>query len=70
MKYIEDNKEHLLKEHVNKFLLVHEGEFVGSFDDYEVAAAEGVRIFGIEANFLVWHMVEKQPFNFVMGADF
>ena len=66
--FVLNNRENLLKEHRNKYLLVFEEKFVDAFDDYEKAAAEGVRLFGIEGNFLVHQMVEKEPLNFVWEA--
>jgi hypothetical protein len=66
--YVNMNKEHLLKEYTNKFILVFEERVVGSYDTYEKAAEEGVRLYGQNANFLVYHLVEKEPLNFVMQA--
>jgi len=66
--FVEQNRERLLKEYRNKFLLVFEGELIGSYDTYERAAEEGVRLYGMEGNFLVHHMVEKEPLNFIMEA--
>jgi len=62
------NKAALLQEHRNKFILVFEEKLVGSFDKYAVAAKEGVRLYGLDANFLVYHLVEKEPVNFIMEA--
>jgi len=66
--FINENKESLLKEHKNKFILVFEEKLVCSYDSYERAAEEGVRLYGIDANFLVYHLVEKEPLNFIMEA--
>lgn len=66
--FVNKNKETLLKEYENKFILVFEGELKGSYDSYRLAAEEGVRLYGLEANFLVYHLVEKEPLNFVMEA--
>ncbi len=68
LEFVEKHKGLLLKEHRNKFLLVFEDELVGSYDTYEKAAEEGVRLFGIDDNFLVHHLVEKEPLNFIMEA--
>ena len=40
-----------------------------SFDAYEKAAGEGVRKFGADKNFLVYHLVETEPLNFVYSAE-
>jgi len=66
--FVKKNREALLKEHRNKFILVFEEKLVGSFDTYERAAEEGVRLFGLDANFLVYHLIEKEPLNFIMEA--
>ena len=66
--FINENKESLLKEHKNKFILVFEEKLVDSYDNYERAAEEGVRLYGVDANFLVYHLVEKEPLNFIMEA--
>lgn len=66
--FVNENKESLLKEHKNKFILVFEEKLIGSYDSYERAAGEGVRLFGVDANFLVYHLVEKEPLNFIMEA--
>ena len=66
--FVENNKDQLMREYKNKYLLVFGEEVVGSFDAYENAAAEGVRSFGIEGNFLVYHLTENEPLNFIMEA--
>jgi hypothetical protein len=66
--FVNKNKESLLKEHKNKFILVFEEQVLGSYDTYERAAEEGVRLYGVDANFLVYHLVEKEPLNFIMEA--
>ena len=66
--FVNENRESFLKEHKNKFILVFEERLVGSYDSYERAAEEGVRSYGLDANFLVYHLVEKEPLNFIMEA--
>jgi hypothetical protein len=67
--FVKKNREELLREHEGKFLLVFQKKLVGSFDAYEKAAEEGVRLFGMEADFLVYHSVEKEPLNFIVEAQ-
>ncbi len=67
--FVNNNKGELLREHENKYLLVFEEKLAGSFDTYEKAAEEGVRLFGMDANFLVYHLVEKEPLNFIVEAQ-
>jgi len=66
--FVEKNKEKLLEEYFNKYLLVYKKEVVDTFDTYEKAAGEGVRKFGIDENFLVYHLIESEPLNFVYSA--
>lgn len=66
--YVKKNIEPLLKQHKNKYILVFDKKLVDSYDTYERAAGEGVRLYGPEANFLVYHLVEKEPLNFIMEA--
>jgi hypothetical protein len=66
--FVEENKESLLKEHKNKFILVFAKKLMGSYDSYERAAEEGVRLYGLDGSFLVYHLVEKEPLNFIMGV--
>jgi hypothetical protein len=67
--FVNKNRNQLLKEHVNKFLLVYQEKLVGAFDSYEKAAEEGVRLFGIDANFLVYYLAEMEPLNFIFEAQ-
>ncbi|UCH95841.1 MAG: hypothetical protein JSV88_03085 [Candidatus Aminicenantes bacterium] len=68
LEFVEKNKDKLLKEYLNKYLLVWHKEVVGSFDTYEKAAGEGVRKYGIDEDFLVYHLVETEALNFVFSA--
>lgn len=67
--FVKKNRDVLIKEHENKYLLVFQEKLVGAFDSYEKAAEEGVRLFGMEANFLVYHLVENEPLNFIVEAQ-
>ena len=66
--FVENNKDNLLKKYINKYLLVWHKGVVGSFDTYEKAAGEGVKKYGIDENFLVYHLVETEPLNFLYSA--
>ncbi len=68
LNFVNTNKETLLKEYKNKFLLVYEGKIIGSYDTYERAAEEGVRLYGIDADFLIYHLTDQEPLNFVISA--
>lgn len=68
LEYVRRNKAQLLAEYKNKFVLVHSEKIVGSYDTYESAASEGVRSYGITGEFLVYHVMEEEPLNFVMEA--
>ncbi len=69
IEFVEKNKGRLLQEYFNKYLLVYHQEVIDSFDTYEKAAGEGVRKFGINENFLVYHSVETEPLNVVYSAE-
>jgi len=66
--FVNVNRDVLLKEYRNKFILVFEEKVISPYDTYEHAAEEGVRLYGLDANFLVYHLVEKEPLNFIMEA--
>lgn len=66
--YVDKNKEILLKSYRNKYILVHQNNVVSSFDTYEAAAQEGIRLFGATAKFLIQFLTEKEPLNFIMEA--
>jgi hypothetical protein len=66
--FIEKNKESLLKEYENKYLLVYNEKIINSFDTYEKAAEEGIRLFGTDEDFLVYFLTRNEPLNFVMEA--
>jgi len=66
--FVKKHKAALLKEYADKFILVHARKLAGSYDSYEKAAEEGVRLFGVDGDFLVYHLVEKEPLNFIMEA--
>jgi len=66
--YVESNKEKLLNDYANKFLLIHDEKIEGSFDTYNAAADEGIRLFGTGGAFLVHQMSDQEPVNFIMEA--
>ncbi len=66
--FVEENKEKLLEEHFNKYLLVFHKKVIDAFDTYAKAAGEGVRQFGVDENFLVYHLIDTEPLNFVFSA--
>ena len=67
--YVEANKDRLLREYFDKYILVHGNELINSFDTYEAAAQEGVRLFGTDDKFLIYQVTEEEPINVVVGAD-
>lgn len=69
MAYIEKQKKELLRDYLNKYILVHGEKVFGSFDSYTHAVEEGIRLFGAEGVFLVQQMLDVKPVNFVLGAD-
>ena len=45
---LEREREHLEREHGGKFVLIHGETVIGTYDDFEKAADEGVQRFGCE----------------------
>ena len=41
-------RKHLEREHSGKFVLIHGDKVVGTYDDFDKAADEGIRLFGRE----------------------
>jgi hypothetical protein len=66
--FVEKNKDKLLKEFLNKYLLVWHKKVVGFYDTYEKAAGEGVKKYGIGEDFLVYHLLDTEPLNFLYSA--
>ncbi|MCP5051085.1 MAG: hypothetical protein GY940_28230 [bacterium] len=68
IEFVKRNQDKLLHEYFNKYLLVWKKGVKGSFDTYEKAAEEGVRKYGLNENFLVYHITETKPLNFIYNA--
>ena len=66
--YVRENFARLLKTYRDKYLLVSDGEVVGSFDTYEKAAEKAIELYGPEGNFLVQFITDEQSLNFVLSA--
>jgi len=45
---LEKERNRLKREHAGKFVLIHGGEVIGTYDDFDKAADEGIRLFGRE----------------------
>lgn len=67
--YVERKKAELLKDYLNKYIIVQGEKVIGSFDNYTHAAEEGIRLFGPDGNFLIHQVMNIKPVNFVLGAD-
>ncbi|HTH56949.1 MAG TPA: hypothetical protein VL728_12955 [Cyclobacteriaceae bacterium] len=68
-KWIDDNRPKLLETYRNKYIVVVDGEVMGSFDHYDSAANFGIDNYGLEGGFLIEFLTEEEPVNFVMAAD-
>lgn len=66
LKFITDNEKRFLEYYRDKFVLVFDQNITNSYDSFEKAAAEGVRLYGLEAGFVVHHIMERGPLNIVM----
>lgn len=67
-KFVQENFEALLDRYRNKYILVYDGVVVGSFDNYETAAEEGIRNYGLDSGFLIQFMTDSTPVNFLSLA--
>lgn len=67
-KFALSRKDEFVKAHQGKYLLIHNLQFVDAYDAYETAAREGLRLFGEDSGFLVFHAVEHDPVNIVFEA--
>lgn len=66
--YVEKNKKTLLEKYGNQYLLVYHLQVIDAFDSYENALNEGVRKFGIDKNFLVFHPSNLEPLQLIYSA--
>ena len=46
LRTLKQERKRLEREHIGKFVLIHKDEVVGTYDDFETAAHEGIRRFG------------------------
>jgi hypothetical protein len=67
-KYIEENLDALKQFFLDKFLVVYHQEIVASFHTFQEASEFGVSKFGIKDAFLIYHLEEVKPVNFVVHA--
>ncbi len=67
--FVERNKTSLLKTYFNnKYLLIYRQQVVDVFDTYKKAAGAGIRKFGLCEDFLVYHLLDTKPMNFIFNA--
>ena len=64
IKYFEEMKGDLLAKYKGKYALIKDSELVDTFTNSEEAYQEGVKRFG-KAEFLVKHIIENDPQDFV-----
>ncbi|MFH1539005.1 MAG: DUF5678 domain-containing protein [bacterium] len=65
--YLEKNTKKLLKLYREKYVLIKDNEVISSYDTYETAAQEAVRIFGTDTPFLIHFLTDDEPVNLVLG---
>lgn len=66
--FVRENFDKLLNLYRNKYILVYNNEVVGSFDNYETAAEEGIRTYGLNSGFFIQLMSDSTPVNFLSLA--
>ena len=49
------------REHEGKYVVMHNGDVVGFFDNYRAALRAGITRFGAKAEFLVQQVCEEEP---------
>ncbi|MBF0541878.1 MAG: hypothetical protein HQK91_10575 [Nitrospirae bacterium] len=69
LKYVNQNKDKLLSMYRNKYILVQNGELINSFDKYETATKEGIKLFGFDADFLIQYITDIEPTNIIIAAN-
>lgn len=66
--FVESHRDELLKEHAGKFLLVSDEALISSYDTYDAAAAAAIEEFGMDQNFLIYHLTQDRATNLAIGA--
>lgn len=65
--YLKEHWEELVQSYRNKYVLIHEQKVIDSFDEYETAAKKAISDLG-DKEFIVHHMADPKPINFVFTA--
>lgn len=68
LEYVEKNKEELLETYFNKYLVIFDEKVFGSYDSYLAAVEDAIKTLGVDAGFLIYHMIREKPINFVLSA--
>lgn len=68
IEFVKKNKDLLLNEYENKYLLIYQEKVISSFDTYEKAAEQAIEQLGLEKKFLIYQLTREEPLNFVMEA--
>lgn len=66
--FVKRNKKTLLEQYMNQYLLIYQQQVINAFDSYESAFREGVKKFGIDKNFLVFHHSNLEPLHIIYSA--
>jgi hypothetical protein len=65
--YLKDHWDELLRKYSQKYVIICDQNVVGFFDTYEAAAMEAIAVFS-EKGFIIHHLAEPKPLNFVFVA--
>jgi hypothetical protein len=57
----ESRRKEWSREHEGKYVVMHNGEVVGFFDDYGAGLRAGIAKFGARTEFLVQQVCEEEP---------
>jgi hypothetical protein len=66
--YIEKTLDNLKNLFLDKFIIVHNQEVVAICSTFQEASEYGVKKYGINEAFLIYHVEDKKPVNFVIHA--
>ena len=65
LEFADTNKQRLLQQYKYKLILVFDEQVVGSYHVYERAPEEGIRAYGPDGNFLIYHVLDEEPLDLI-----
>lgn len=59
--FFEKHRKQWFQEHGPKYVVIHQGEVLGFFDDYSAALRSGVTKYGVNSEFLIQQVCIEEP---------